>query len=332
MDSLDQQVIKKVKHWLQTDQSCWICTIVETFGSSPRPVGSLLACNEEGEIVGSLSGGCVEDDLIDRVRLGDLDTHKPRIEEYGLSAEENERLGLPCGGRLSVLVERVDKGVKSLDSISKVLEALDARRCIKRIVNLEDGSYELEDSDRFVQLQLNGKTMEQCFGPRFLMLLVGAGQLSVSMAQIATMLDYRVVVVDPRPQMVEHWPLADVECIQAMPDDAVRERAGDPYSIIITLTHDPRIDDMALMEALTTEAFYVGALGSDRTTAARLPRLKDLDLTDQQIARLHAPVGLKLGSKTPPEIAIAILAELTQIRAEHRKKVAAGETPMCANA
>jgi xanthine dehydrogenase accessory factor len=181
-------------------------------------------------------------------------------------------------------------------------------------------------------LQLSDDEMVQTFGPRFLMLLIGAGQLSVSLAEIAQMLDYRVLVCDPRQQMVDHWPLPDVECVQMMPDDVVRERAGDPYSIIITLTHDPRIDDMALMEALTTDAFYVGALGSDRTTAKRLPRLKDLDLTEQQISRLHAPVGLKLGSKTPPEIAIAILAELTQTRAEHRKQVAAGETSQCVNA
>ncbi len=332
MDSLDQQVIRKVKSWLDADKTCWVCTIVETFGSSPRPVGSLLACDEEGEIIGSLSGGCVEDDLIDRLRFGTLDTSKPHIEEYGLSAEENERLGLPCGGRLGVMVEKIDSSPASRSHADKILQALDNRSCIQRVVNLQTGEYALKPVDRFMALQLSDSEMAQTFGPRFLMLLIGAGQLSVSLAEIAQMLDYRVLVCDPRPQMVEHWPLPDVECVQMMPDDIVRERAGDPYSIIITLTHDPRIDDMALMEALTTDAFYVGALGSDRTTAKRLPRLKDLDLNEEQIARLHAPVGLKLGSKTPPEIAIAILAELTQIRAEHRKQVAAGETSLCVNA
>lgn len=332
MDSLDQQVVRKVKQWLDAGETCWICTIVETFGSSPRPVGSLLACDEQGEIIGSLSGGCVEDDLIDRLRFGTLDTSKPHIEEYGLSAEENERLGLPCGGRLGVMVEKVEPSSESLTHVNEILEALDSRRCIQRVVDLKTGDYSLKSVDRFMALELSETQMVQTFGPRFLMLLIGAGQLSVSLAEIAKMMDYRVLVCDPRPQMVEHWPLPDVECVQMMPDDVVRERAGDPYSIIITLTHDPRIDDMALMEALTTEAFYVGALGSDRTTANRLPRLKDLDLTDDQIGRLHAPVGLKLGSKTPPEIAIAILAEITQIRAAHRKQVAAGETSQCVNA
>jgi xanthine dehydrogenase accessory factor len=332
VDSLDQQVVRKVKQWLEADKVCWVCTIVETFGSSPRPVGSLLACDEEGEIIGSLSGGCVEDDLIDRLRFGSLDTARPHIEEYGLSAEENERLGLPCGGRLGVMVEKVEPNAASLEHVNEILSALDKRSCIQRVVDLNTGQYSLQSVDRFMALELSGQQMKQTFGPRFLMLLIGAGQLSVSLAEIAQMLDYRVLVCDPRQQMVDHWPLPEVECVQMMPDDVVRERAGDPYSIIITLTHDPRIDDLALMDALTTDAFYVGALGSDRTTAKRLPRLKDLDLTDQQIAKLHAPVGLKLGSKTPPEIAIAILAELTQIRAEHRKQVAAGETSQCVNA
>jgi xanthine dehydrogenase accessory factor len=127
-------------------------------------------------------------------------------------------------------------------------------------------------------------------------------------------MDYEVLVTDPRHQILDQWAGPSVELIQGMPDDVVRQRASDPHSVIITLTHDPRIDDMALMEALTTEAWYVGALGSLRTTEKRLLRLRQLGLTEPQIARLHAPVGLPIGSKTPAEIAVAIMAQLTQLR------------------
>jgi len=145
-------------------------------------------------------------------------------------------------------------------------------------------------------------------------LLVGAGQLSQSVAELAVAMDYEVAVVDPRPEMLRQWRGPDVELVGGMPDDAVRSRVSDKHSVVITLTHDPRIDDMALMEALTTQAWYVGALGSQKTTEMRLARLRALELSEQQIQRLHAPVGIDIGSKTPIEIAISIMAELTALR------------------
>ena len=147
------------------------------------------------------------------------------------------------------------------------------------------------------------------------MLLIGAGQLSAILADLAERLDYRVSVCDPRPDTLRDWQGPDgVERVAAMPDDFLREAGVDAYTVVITLTHDPRIDDMALMEALQQPAFYVGALGSSRTSAARRERLAQLDLSAEQIGRLHAPVGLPIGSKRPMEIVIAILAELTQLR------------------
>ncbi|MBL4584767.1 MAG: XdhC family protein [Pseudomonadales bacterium] len=131
---------------------------------------------------------------------------------------------------------------------------------------------------------------------------------------MAQSVDFQVLISDPRPEMIEQWPVKGATMIQGMPDDVVREHATDGYCAIITLAHDPRIDDMALMEALTGPAFHIGAIGSQRTSQARVNRLKQLDLSDQQIARLKAPVGLSIGSKSPPEIAISIIAELVQVR------------------
>ncbi len=146
------------------------------------------------------------------------------------------------------------------------------------------------------------------------MLLVGAGQLSQSLAELAVAMDYEVVVTDPREKMLQQWAGPDVTLMGGMPDDAVRHCCDDPHSIVITLTHDPRIDDMALMQALTSKAWYVGALGSQKTTQKRLLRLQQLDISEAQLASLHAPVGLDIGSKTPMEIAISIVAELTALR------------------
>ena len=313
MQTIDLQVLEKVDNWLRGNERCWLCTIVGTVGSSPRPVGSLLACNSTGLQVGSLSGGCVEDDLLQRVREGVLADHSPEIIEYGVTAEENERLGLPCGGRLHVLIEPLTPERHGKE-ISELLAHVGRRECVLRHLNLETGESSLETCERFQPLQRTDALVSQCFGPQMLLLLVGAGQLAQSLSELALAMDYQVIVTDPRDEVREQWPGPDLELVGGMPDDVIRTRAGDRNSIIITLTHDPRIDDMALMEALETDAAYIGALGSVRTTAKRLARLQELGIGQDELAKLHAPVGLDIGSKTPLEIAISIMAQLTQLR------------------
>lgn len=318
----DFSVIEQCRRWLQQGQRPWLCTIVRTIGSSPRPVGSLLAALDSGEQTGSLSGGCVEEDLLDKLRAGHYSGDRPQLLEYGVSAEENERLGLPCGGRLHIILQRL--GADDAQWLEAVAAAIDQRRCIARTLNLESGETRLAAVEHFQSLEISEKQLRQCFGPRMRMLLVGAGQLAHSLAELALAMDYEVIVTDPRETFRAQWQLPGVELLGGMPDDVIRERANDNHSIIITLTHDPRIDDMALMEALTTEAWYIGALGSVRTTAKRLSRLQVLGLSDTQLARLHAPVGIEIGSKTPIEIAISILAELTQLRRREAKLKALG--------
>jgi xanthine dehydrogenase accessory factor len=320
LDSLDNQVLEQLQNWLLEGGVHWLCTIVETFGSAPRPVGSLLAVSAAGQTVGSLSGGCVEEDLVDKIIAGKHAANLPEFVDYGASAEHNERMGLPCGGRLKVMIEPF--GAEQIANLGVILARLEQRACLRRVLDLTTGIFELQPCQHFSPLHVDADSLHQTYGPRFQLLLIGAGQLSLSLAALAQSLDYRVVVCDPRPELIKQWSLSGVELLQQMPDDAVRERASDPYSIVITLTHDPRIDDMALMEALTTEAFYVGALGSKKTTEQRLLRLAALGLTQQQLARLHAPVGLAIGSKTPPEIAISILAQLTQLRSVHKRQAA----------
>jgi len=314
MQTADQLVLEKLADWLDQGESCWLCTIVQRTGSSPRPPGSLLACNARGELAGSLSGGCIEEDFVARISEGALPLARPAVLEYGVSAEENERLGLPCGGRLRVLVEPIGPGSTAHSDVAAILASIAGRRCIQRRLELATGASALHPVDSFQSLRFSDEALVQSFGPRMQMLLVGAGQLSRVLAELALAMDYRVLVCDPRDQVRAQWDLDGVVLLGGMPDDAVREHANDAMSIVITLTHDPRVDDMALMEALTTDAWYVGALGSRRTTEKRLKRLRQLDLSDAQIARLHAPVGLDIGSKTPVEIAVAIMAEITLLQ------------------
>ena len=193
---------------------------------------------------------------------------------------------------------------------------------------------QVQDKERFKHLKFTGdfdndstddKILVQTYGPRYQLFLIGAGQVSMYLAEIAQALDYQVIVCDPRAEMIEQWPIEGVQLVNDMPDDAVRSHANDRFSAIIALTHDPRIDDMGLMEALKTEAFFVGAMGSTRTSAKRRERLLMLDLTEQQIARLHGPVGLPIGSKTPAEIAIAILAQLTALRSAKKDEVTSAD-------
>ncbi len=314
MDSIDQQVLRQLHQWLSDEQACWLCTIVRTVGSFPRPIGSLLACNDKGQMLGSLSGGCVEDDLLEKIQQGQLAADLPEVIEYGISAEQNEKLGLPCGGRMYVLIEPLSN--RQLDDIALINERLGQRQCCERRIDLASGESSVEPVDQFRSLDYKAdeQQVRQTFGPRYLIVIVGAGQLARSVAELALMLDYRVLVCDPRQSLIEGWTLDGVELVQGMPDDVVRQHVTDEYSIVITLTHDPRIDDMALMEALTGKAFYVGALGSTRTSEKRRERLRQLNLSEVQIEKLHAPVGMSIGSKTPPEIAVAIMAELTRLR------------------
>lgn len=312
MQTLDHEVLQRITEWLLQGKRPWLCTIVQTLGSSPRPVGSMLAVLDDGSQIGTVSGGCVEEDLLERLRAGTYAGLSPELIEYGVSAEENERLGLPCGGKLTLLLQRLGEADKTW--LADILAALESRQCIERYTALLDGVTRLHSVEHFTPLIVDDQQLRQCYGPRMRILLVGAGQLAQSLAELAQAMDYEVYVTDPREAFLLQWNGPEVQLIQGMPDDVVRELANDKHSIVITLTHDPRIDDMALMEALGTQAWYVGSLGSLRTTEKRLQRLQQLDIPDEHIARLHAPVGLDIGSKTPIEIAVAIMAELTQLR------------------
>ena len=320
MHAVDEQVIGRIREWLSAGERCWLATVIGTWGSSPRPVGSLLGCNTDGHIAGSLSGGCVEDDLLEKLTQGELASDEAQFFTYGVSDEESEKFGLPCGGSLRIVIEPLLPEPDTLAHIETLCEGLEERRHVQRSVDLANGSRSVTEIEGYEPL-LWDETLQRLthtYGPQQQLFIIGAGMVSQYLASMALNLDYAITVCDPRQQMLDDFEVVGVNRVCDMPDDAIRAMASDSSSAIVALTHDPRIDDMGLMEALKTEAFYVGALGSSRTSASRRERLKELDLTDMELARLHAPIGLPIGSKTPPEIAIAILAEITAVRANAR--------------
>ncbi len=310
MDSVDLQVLKTAAGWVKGGRRAVMATVVKTWGSAPRPIGALTAIRDDGVVIGSVSGGCIEDDMIDRVRSGTLVEARPVTTRYGVSAEEAQRFGLPCGGTLELVLEPLTPASR----LEELLERVERHELVVRTLDMQSGTVTLSSGQWSDQLAFDGKTLTTVHGPRWRLLVIGAGQLSQYLAQMAQALDYHVTVCDPREEYSEGWQVPGVDFKRGMPDDVVLELELDGHSAVVTLTHDPKLDDMALLEALKSPAFYVGAIGSRKNNDARRRRLAEFDLSQEEIGRLHGPVGLKLGSKTPPEIAVAILAEMTAIR------------------
>jgi xanthine dehydrogenase accessory factor len=310
MDSIDLEVLHACAQWIRDGFQCEYVTVVRTWGSSPRPEGATMAIRADGLVVGSVSGGCIEDDLIAAVRERGITRTVPEVVTYGISADEAHRFGLPCGGTIQLVVEPLGP----YSRMDELLALAQRRVLTRRTLNLATGAVELSTASADEQLRMADGHLLTLHGPRLRMLIIGAGQLSQFLAQIAVGLEYQVTVCDPREEYRGSWTLPGVDVVHAMPDDVVLEMKLDSRSAVIALTHDPKLDDLALMEALKTDAFYVGAIGSRVNNARRRERLREFDLTEAQIAKLHGPIGIYIGSKTPYEIAVSILAELTAVK------------------
>jgi len=310
MDSVDLEVLKRSDEWIDGGRRVLLVTVVKTWGSSPRPEGAMLAVRDDGLVVGSVSGGCIEDDIVDRTRrLGMTQTRAESV-TYGVSADEARRFGLPCGGTLQLVLEPLtrESGIRAL------LREIEAGHLVARRLDILTGDATLHPAQAVDGLAFDGATLTTIHGPRYRMLVIGASQLSKYLAQIAVGLDYQVTICDPREEYTETWDIPGVTLVRTMPDDTVKAMHLDERCAVVALTHDPKLDDLALMEALKSTAFYVGALGSRANNEKRRKRLLEVDVTPEEIARLHGPIGLYIGSRTPPEIAISILAEVTAVK------------------
>ena len=308
MQSLDLDVLQRARDWRLQGHRIWLLTVAQTFGASPRPPGSLAVVRDDGILVGSVSGGCIEDDLV--ARREEYRGRQPAFARYGVTADEARRFGLPCGGELDILVE----AEVEVDALEALLQRIGAGEVVARHVDLVTGAWHLERANAGDECERTAAAFKSVHGPRWRMLVIGGSEIAHYLAEVASTVDFQVFVCDPREEYKSAWRAKGATWIDGMPDDAVLAFKPDGHSVVLTVSHDPKLDDMALLEALKSEAFYVGAVGSKQTSAERRKRLADFDLTPQQVARLRGPVGLSIGSRTPPEIALSILADLIATR------------------
>ncbi|HEY0633843.1 MAG TPA: XdhC family protein [Gammaproteobacteria bacterium] len=325
MDSQDRQVLDAARHWSAAGHGLTLITVARTWGSAPRPPGSWLALRDDGQLQGSVSGGCIEADLIERNARGEFAANAPFVLRYGVRKEEASYYGLPCGGTMELVVEPSPE-LALLESLS---QRIATGQRVRRSVTIGRAGASLASAASHDLFTWDGRTLTTLHGPAWRLLIIGAGQISSYLAQMAQALDYQVFICDPRSEYAAGWRVAGTTRVAGMPDDAVLTLGLDAHSAVVALTHDPKLDDLVLLEALKSPAFYVGALGSHLNNQRRRERLlQHFDLTPGEIARLHGPVGLPIGSHTPPEIALAILAEMTAVKNGVVPRACGSERPL----
>jgi xanthine dehydrogenase accessory factor len=320
--SSDAEVLRAAVGWLDEGVAVTLVTVVRTWGSAPRRPGALMVIHADGGFAGSVSGGCVEDDLVQRVLRGEFVQQPPILVEYGVSAADTRRVGLPCGGRLQLVVEYVDAAAP----LRRVLDSIDRRQRIARRVCMNTGEASLHAALNSDELSFDDDNLIKVFGPAWRMLIIGAGELARRVAQLSMTLDYAVTICDSRPEYASGWEVDGAEFSTTLPAKLIKHFAPDQHTVILALAHAPVLEDDALAAALQSNACYIGALGSRGNQQARTKRLQKLGLSNAQLSRLHGPVGLDIGSHTPAEIAIAITAELIQTRSRQSGQMSRANT------
>ncbi len=311
IDCEDSEIIKEILRILDDSESLLLCTVLKTWGSSPRAPGSLMLIRKNASIMGSLSGGCVEDDIIRKYKADYFCGDNLYKLIYGGSDEPQVRI--PCGSILEILVEKISRR----EDFEDIKNTLADNKHITRVVNIETGdNYLTRQNAGVTAFYYDEKVVKKTFGPVWQLLLIGANQVALYVSRLGKTLGYNITICEPREEYRDSWNAGDGELLTMMPDDAVNKysTAAANSSVVLALSHDPKLDDMALMAALEQDIFYVGAIGSAKNNKARRDRLKCLGLSHDDIARLHGPVGMDIGSKMPSEIAVSIFAELICLR------------------
>lgn len=315
MQHLDQLVVRQALQWSAAGQRVWLCTVLSTYGSAPRAPGSLLAATASGEWVGSLSGGCVEDEFLERLAAGAF-PEPIYLLRYGDGSDPRSQISLPCGGVLDVLVENLPADCAVQAHLRELESALAGQRRLIREVELPSGERRLlADNTQGPRVERQQNLLRLRVGAAQRLLLAGYSSVAQVCAQFAQGLGFEVVLCDPREEVLQGVDLPGVEIRRELPSEVIRLGGCHADTAVVALTHDPRIDDLAMIEAVRTEAFYIGVMGSRLTSAKRFERLRRVGgLDDAALARIIAPIGLNLCSKTPAEIALAVMADILRVR------------------
>ena len=305
--------------WHKAGRGAVLATVIQTWGSAPRPTGSQLVIDRDGAMQGSVSGGCVEGAVIVEA-IEALADGKPRLLAFGVSDDQAFAVGLACGGQIRVLVEPVGD-VFPVDILAGLVAARAARRPVAVVADLNGPGRALagvaDHPDRFRKdrsgIAEDGSTFIAIHNPPLRMVIVGAVHIAQPLVIMARMAGYDPVILDPRPAFGAEARFPGETILEDWPDVAMAAHGLDPRTAVVTLTHDAKLDDPAIMAALRSDVFYLGCLGSTRTHAKRLTRLEEAGFSAADIGRIHAPVGLNIGATTPAEIAVSIMAQITQV-------------------
>jgi xanthine dehydrogenase accessory factor len=305
--------------WHRAGRKTALATVVETWGSAPRAVGSLLVIDGDGAMEGSVSGGCVEGAVIVEA-LEALEDGTPRLLDFGVSDDEAFAVGLACGGRIRVLIEPIGP-VMPIAILEDIVAAQDAKTPIAYVVDLDGDQRRTAPATEFLArfrsdksgVEDDGRTFVAVHNPPLRMIIVGAVHIAQHLVPMAHACGYVPFIVDPRGAFGSQARFPGEVIVDDWPDEALSALKPDARTAIVTLTHDPKLDDPAIMAVLGTQAFYLGCLGSTRTHAKRVARLTDAGFIQADLDRIHAPVGLNIGSKTPAEIAVSIMAQITDV-------------------
>ncbi|MEE1887393.1 XdhC family protein [Pseudomonas carassii] len=315
MQHLDLQVVRQAAQWSRDGLRVWLCTVLCTYGSAPRAPGSLLAVNDQGHWVGSLSGGCVEEDFLERVAAGEF-AGAVAVVRYGDGSDTRGNIRLPCGGILDVLVENLPGDCATQAHLGELEAALLGRRRLVREVDLHTGKRRVQDDhSQGPRVEQGEHRVRLRVGAAQRLLLAGYSSVAHFCAEFGKGLGFEVVLCDPRDEVMDNVVLDGIEIRRELPSLFIANGGCHRDTAVVALTHDPKIDDLAMLEAVHTEAFYIGVMGSRATSEKRRERLRRIGgLGDAEMARIHAPIGLNLGSKTPAEIALAVLADILRTR------------------
>ncbi|WP_108814881.1 XdhC family protein [Loktanella sp. Alg231-35] len=305
--------------WHRAGRGVVVATVVQTWGSAPRPVGSQLVIDADGAMEGSVSGGCVEGAVITEA-LDAVADGKHRVLEFGVSDDEAFAVGLACGGEIKVLLEPVGP-VLPVELLEKLVEARAQNMPLAYVTDLETGGPCLVPAPHYAErfrldrsgVEEDGRTFVAIHNPSLRMIIIGAVHIAQHLVAIARACGYQPIIIDPRPAFASEARFPGEVILDEWPDEALRALKIDARTAVVTLTHDPKLDDPAIVTVLESSAFYLGCLGSKRTHAKRVERLAAVGFSDEDLARIHAPVGLDLGGRQPAEIAVSVMAQVTQV-------------------
>ncbi|MCY4288178.1 MAG: XdhC family protein [Aestuariivita sp.] len=309
------QIPETALAWYQAGKGAVVATVIETWGSAPRRVGAQLVVSGDSEIEGSVSGGCVEGAVVHEA-LEALQEKQHRVLEFGVAEEEAFAVGLACGGQIKILVEPVGT-VLPVELLRELVDARQRRKAVAYVVNLVTGDRRLayDGFEERVRMDRSGFENQREFvtlhNAPLRLVAVGAVHIAQALLPMSRIVGYDSIVIDPRESFATSERFPDDTIVIDWPDEALATLGLDVRTALVSLTHDPKLDDPSLEFALNSEAFYIGALGSIRTHASRLDRLRKNGFDEQSLERIHGPIGLDIGAASPEEIALAILAQMT---------------------